>query len=68
MFQVPHPDQRRAEKIVLEAFEQDVEISADQVADVMVDQDVSKGEYEGCSTELEMAYAEYERIAKEVLA
>jgi hypothetical protein len=38
------------------------------IAEHMVDSDVSKGEYEGCSSELEMAFGTYESHVKRVLA
>jgi hypothetical protein len=38
------------------------------VAEFLVDQDVSAGLYEGCSSELEMHFVEYERLAAHVAA
>jgi hypothetical protein len=38
------------------------------VAETQVDADVARGEYEGCSSELEMAFTEYEARAKAILA
>ena len=38
------------------------------VAEALVDSDVASGKYEGCSSELEMAFCEYEARAERVLA
>lgn len=40
----------------------------EEVACSAVDDDVDAGEYEGCSTELEIAYEDYLAQAKRVLA
>jgi len=38
------------------------------VAESLCDAEVARGEYEGCSSELEMAFAEYEQRAQQILA
>lgn len=42
----------------------DGQASRDDVAAELIDQDVAAGEYEGCSTELELAYSEYVAAAE----
>lgn len=37
------------------------------IAESMVDEEVAAGEYEGCSTELEMAFTEYENRVERLL-
>jgi hypothetical protein len=39
-------------------------LEPDDVAMTLIDEDVSKGEYEGCSTELELAFCEYMAAAE----
>jgi hypothetical protein len=58
----------RVEENVLACFGLDYEPDADEVARSLVDEDVAAGEYEGCSSELELAYIEYEALAREALA
>jgi hypothetical protein len=60
------PPRERVEE-VLAAFS-DCACDARGVAEILIDEDVSSGDYEGCSTELELAFTEYERIAEDVLA
>jgi len=38
------------------------------VAEALVDEEVSRGEYEGCSTELEMQFSWYKSEAERILA
>jgi hypothetical protein len=57
----------RVEQEILEAFDNDYEPSPDEVAAALVDADVSQGEYEGCSTDLEIAFTEYEALARRAL-
>jgi len=37
------------------------------IVEALVDHDVASGEYEGCSTQLELAWAEHERRVVDVL-
>jgi hypothetical protein len=68
MSQLPYADPReRVETVILKAFEENYEIGPDVVAEVLVDEDVSNGQYEGCSSELEMWFCEYERQAEWML-
>lgn len=39
-----------------------------EVAEVLVDQDVSSGVYAGCSTDLELAFQEYQSKAEEIIS
>lgn len=57
----------RVEAEILEAFDNDYEPAPDEVARDLVDQDVAAGDYEGCSSDLEIAYVEYEALAREAL-
>lgn len=62
-------DEQRIEKKILELIDLDFterQIPA-LVADALVDRDVSSGEYEGCSSELEIAYTTYESLARRAL-
>lgn len=45
-----------------------VQVGADEIARVLVDQDVAAGQYEGCSSELESAYTDYHDAATRFLA
>lgn len=58
----------RVEAAILASFDKDWEPRAESIAEQLVDEDVSSGEYEGCSTELEMAFQEYETLAERALA
>jgi hypothetical protein len=57
------PTPQRVEESILRCFEADFNPTPDMVAEDLVDQDVSNGLYEGCSTELELAYQEFENEA-----
>ena len=57
----------RIMEIWMDEADHDVDLSAEDIAMAMIDQDVSRGEYEGCSTELELAFTEYVSMAKAVL-
>lgn len=61
------PTRARVEAFVLGAFDEGYMPTADEVAAVLCDEDVAAGEYEGCSSELELAYIEFEQVAREVL-
>ena len=57
----------RVEAAILACFADDFEPGPREVAEVLVDEDVSSGLYEGCSTELEAWFSDYELVAEEVL-
>lgn len=61
-WQVP-PDDR-----ILDVLGECDSLAPYEVAMALVDQDVAAGEYEGCSTDLEMASEQYERRAATVKA
>lgn len=53
---------------ILELLAEDEQFDSWTVAAALVDQDVSRGEYDGCSSELEMAFAEYQTAIERVKA
>ncbi len=57
----------RIEAIQLEGTTRGLNYEAEDIAHVLIDEDVAAGEYEGCSSELELAWCEYVGIAHEVL-
>lgn len=66
----PHPDpeQKRVERAVRQ-YEETVgrSPSPTEIAEALTDEDVANGEYEGCSTELELAASDYIARAERVL-
>lgn len=55
----PTTTRERVEAYVLACYDHGFEPSPDEVAAGLVDEDVAAGEYEGCSTDLDLAYTEY---------
>lgn len=58
----------RINEILATQAEPPYDLSAQDIAMELVDQDVSAGEYEGCSSELEMAYEHYMNVVQAMLA
>lgn len=61
------PVEIRIHEFLAEHGEPPNEVDATEIAMYLVDEDVAAGEYEGCSDVLELAYIEYEIIAKRLL-
>lgn len=57
----------RVEAAILACFDDNYEPAAREAAEVLVDEDVAAGLYEGCSSELEGWFCNFERIAEGVL-
>lgn len=57
----------RIEEKILDYRAYGVEPTPHDVAMELIDDDVSRGEYEGCSSELELAASEYIAIAEKIL-
>lgn len=63
---MPAPTTTYTDKMILDAY-----LACGNTTDVamsMIDFDVSHGEYEGCSTELELAYPEHLARVERVIA
>ena len=50
---------------VITVLHEDTLLDAHGIAEVLVDEDVSNGEYDGCTSELESWFTHYESVAKE---
>lgn len=68
MTSVPYVAPRdRVEEAILCCFADDFEPTPREIAESLVDEDVSNDLYEGCSSELEAWFCEYENLAKDAL-
>lgn len=60
-------DEQRINALLTEDERQPWDIDTWGIAETLVAEDVNAGKYEGCSSELEMAFQAYETLTKEIL-
>lgn len=53
----------RVEEFILASFAEDYEPDPSDVAMALCEEDVARGDYEGCSSELDLAASEYIALA-----